>query len=53
MVDLGWSYADLGKRLGVHPNTYGRWKKRGLPEYAVAYLGLAIRLKRIRDIADE
>lgn len=44
-ADLGilkWKPAELCKRLGISPQTFYRWKKLGVPQYASAYASLAI-----------
>ncbi len=35
---LGWKWAVLGRRLGVHANTLTAWKRDGAPQYAREYL---------------
>jgi hypothetical protein len=47
--DLGWSWARLGRVLGVHENTVSKWGSIGVPKYAVAYLELACSVKAISD----
>lgn len=46
---LGWSQAELARRLGVHVNTVSAWTKGSPPRYATAYLELAVQLKAIAD----
>lgn len=47
--ELGWSQAELSRRLGVHENTVIQWKALGMPEYAQAYLRLAIDVRALAD----
>lgn len=43
LVLLGWSKAELARRLGLHVNAVSRWG--GVwPRYAEAYLELAVML---------
>ena len=35
---LGWSQAELGRRLGVHVNTVTNWVNNGAPPHVVEYL---------------
>lgn len=44
---LGWTQAHLAERLGVDLATVSRWANGHLPvpQYAVAFLDLAIRVK--------
>ena len=46
---LGWSKAELARRLGLHPNTISHWGDEA-PGYALAYLRLAV---RVREVAKE
>jgi len=51
---LGWNQAELGRRIGVRPNTVSDWFKPdgpGVPGYALAYLMLALELEAVRVIA--
>ncbi len=48
LKDLRWSKAELARRLGVHANTVLGWKD-GAPDYALAYLRLAVRAKELGD----
>lgn len=45
---LNWSKAELGRRLGVTADQVSRWKNDP-PQYATAYIGLALDLAMIRD----
>ena len=47
---LGWTKAELGKRLGKSADSVSRWGEDP-PRYVWAYLDLALELKRIRDAA--
>lgn len=47
---LGWSKAELARRLGVWPSTVTDWGENP-PRYVRAYLDLALELKAIRDLA--
>lgn len=47
---LGWSKAELARRLGVMPSTVSAWR-HGAPQYVSAYLALALELKTLRDQA--
>ncbi|MBW8464857.1 helix-turn-helix domain-containing protein [Acidovorax sp.] len=35
---LGWSQAELGRRLGVHVNSVTNWANEAPPVYVVEYL---------------
>ena len=50
LKELGWSQADLAKKLSVHPNTVSGWMtgRLALPRYAIAYLNLALSVERLR-----
>lgn len=45
---LGWSKAELARRLGVHANTVLGWKGEA-PDYALAYLRLAVKARALGD----
>lgn len=45
LATLGWSQAELGRRLGVHRNTVSSWAAGTVPAYVRAYLALAIGIK--------
>lgn len=38
LARLGWSQAELGRRLGVHANTVINWGRDGPPGHVVEYL---------------
>jgi len=42
---LGWSKAELARRLGLHPNSVSKWSEP--PLYAMAYLRVMVKLKEI------
>lgn len=46
---LGWSQAELARRLYVHPNTVTGWAtgRTKVPGPVVAYLGLAVKAKEM------
>ena len=46
---LGWSGAELARRLGVHANSITWWvsRKGKVPKYATAYLDLALSIKAL------
>ncbi len=48
MRELGWSQAQLAERLGLHRNSLGHWGEKA-PEYALAYLRLAVKAKALGD----
>lgn len=50
LKDLNWSQAELARRLGVLPSTVTAWGDDP-PQYALAYLSLALELKGVRDRA--
>ena len=47
---LGWTKAELARRLGLQRTTVSAWGADA-PQYAVAYLALALELKALRDMA--
>ena len=49
--DLGWSKAELGRRLRVHENTVLNWRER-CPGYAIAYLELALEVRRLGQLVE-
>lgn len=40
---LGWSKAELARRLGIHPNSVSKWDRP--PQYAMAYVRLALEVR--------
>lgn len=50
LKSLGWSKAELARRLGVRAGTVSDWASNP-PQYALAYLALALELKAARDVA--
>lgn len=44
--ELGWSKKEFSLRTGVHPNTISKWVD-GAPGYAMAYVRLAVDVKRV------
>ena len=51
---IGWSQAELARRLGVTPAVVTRWVNEDrVPEYAIAYLDLAFDLAHLRDLISE
>ena len=48
---LGWSQAKLARRLGLNPNTVGRWSE--VPVVVERYLDLAVRVKKLWDGLNE
>jgi transcriptional regulator with XRE-family HTH domain len=48
LTALGWSGAEVSRRLGTHVNTVTWWMTKGEPpKYAMAYLDLALEVKRL------
>lgn len=48
LKELGWSKAELARRLGVFPSTVSKWGNgSGYPKYAEAYLELAVEISRL------
>ena len=45
---LGWSKAELCRRLGLHRNTPSRWKE-GVPRYVAEYLRVSLLAKEMLD----
>lgn len=43
--ELGWTKAELARRLGINPHTVTNWRDEP-PRYALAYLELALAIKR-------
>lgn len=50
LKELGWSKADLSRKLGKSPDSVSRWGDSP-PRYVMAYIELALELKRIKDAA--
>lgn len=51
---LGWSQADLARRLDVYPSTVTEWMNRGaVPGYALAYVNLALDYHHIGVLVSE
>ncbi|MFZ5783987.1 MAG: helix-turn-helix domain-containing protein [Pseudomonadota bacterium] len=44
---LGWSKAELARRLGIHPNSVSKWASP--PQYAMAYLRQSLGIKDLAD----
>ncbi len=47
LKELGWSQAELARRMGIHVNTVGAWGRRA-PRYVAAFLILCVQVKRIQ-----
>lgn len=45
---LGWSKAELCRRLGLHRNAPSRWRE-GVPRYVSEYLRVCLLLKEALD----
>jgi transcriptional regulator with XRE-family HTH domain len=51
---LGWSQAELARRLGVSNAKVTGWVNKGeAPQYAIAYLDIAYDLVHLRDLISE
>ena len=50
LKQLGWTKAGLARRLRLQRTTVSGWGNDA-PQYALAYLELAIELKAVRDAA--
>ena len=46
LLELGWSRAELSRKLGIHKNTVSKWGNDNVPEYAIAYMELALKVRR-------
>jgi transcriptional regulator with XRE-family HTH domain len=45
---LGWSQAELGRRIDVHRNTVSKWfRDNNPPKVVLLYLELLIELRRV------
>ena len=47
LTELGWSKAELARRMGIHVNTVGAWGKKA-PSYIAAFLTLCVQVHRIQ-----
>lgn len=47
LAELEWSRAELARRLGLHHGTVLGWGRDAIPSYAVAYLRLAVDVRRL------
>lgn len=48
---LGWSQAEVARRLGKSETTFTRWRRAGeIPAYVEAYLDLAGQLKTANEM---
>lgn len=49
LEELDWSGAELGRRLGKHPNTITWWMKNPgkIPSHVSEYLALVLSVKRL------
>lgn len=52
LKQLGWTKAELARRLGLQRTTVSGWGNDA-PGYALAYLALALKLKAVGDLARE
>ena len=43
--ELGWSQAELARRVDTYPSTVSQWKR--VPGGVAAYVALALRVKRL------
>ncbi len=51
LKSLRWSQAELARRLGLAESTVCRWKlEREVPQYAAAYLELALKMKQLQSL---
>lgn len=48
---LGWSQAELARKLGVKPSTVTTWRRRGLPRTVAKYLEAMVALHEVRELA--
>ena len=49
LARLGWSQAEISRRLGVHQNTSSRWHLAGPPGYVAEYLRVMELASRIME----
>ena len=47
LAESGLSQAELARRMGVKPSSVTRWKTTEVPKYAVSYLRLLVKVKRL------
>ena len=49
LKELGWSGAELGRRVDVHEKTVSKWRNghRDVPGPVAVYLNLALAVKRL------
>lgn len=47
LAELGWSKAELARRMGLHVNTVGSWGKKA-PRYVEAFLMLCTQVHEIQ-----
>lgn len=52
LKQLGWTKAELARRLGLQRTTVSGWGNDA-PQYALAYLDLALKLKALGDGAGQ
>lgn len=48
LQELGWTYAELSRKLGRRPETVSRWKN-DVPDYVVAYVREALSTRWLLD----
>lgn len=48
---LGWSQAELARKLGVTPAAVTSWRKRGLPLTVTKYLEAMVKIRELEDAA--
>jgi transcriptional regulator with XRE-family HTH domain len=47
LTESGLSQAELARRMGVKPSSVTRWKTTEVPKYAVSYLQLLVKVRRL------
>lgn len=48
LKELGWSQAELGRRIGVHKNTISNWcSSNKPPEVVIFYLEMKLQLRKL------